>query len=130
MKNPCGTTKANILESAEINGIKIYFGTGVNPVNSPAQFFVAWGKNVLANGLIHTFNSESPEEGFLWFVDEDEAEERYHSMLREEELKQKIAEVKKRFPYHSVQPYLIQELEELEEQLEELHKKKQKKDCP
>jgi uncharacterized protein YukE len=36
------------------------------------------------------------------------------------ELESKIAEVKKRFPYHSVQPYLIQELEELEEQLDEL----------
>jgi hypothetical protein len=124
MKNPCGTTKANVIERAEANGLKIYFGTGVNPVNSPAQFFVAWGENVLANGLIHTFNSESPEKGFLWFVDEDEAEERFRLKLKEEELKQKISEVKKRFPYHSVQPYLIQELEELEEQLEKLYNDK------
>ena len=40
------------------------------------------------------------------------------------ELEFRIAEVKKRFPYHSVQPYLIQELEELEEQLDELMKKR------
>lgn len=77
MKNPCGTTRANILESIEVNGIPVYFGTGVNPLNSPAQFFVAWGKDVLADGLIHTFNSESPEEGFLWFSDEDQAEAKY-----------------------------------------------------
>lgn len=77
MKNPCGTTKAHIIESVEINGIPVYLGTGVNPVNSPAQLFVAWGKGILANGLIHTFNSESPEQGFLWFIDEDEAEMKY-----------------------------------------------------
>ncbi len=41
---------------------------------------------------------------------------------KEEELKRKIEEVKKRFPYHSVQPYLIHELEELEEALRELKK--------
>ena len=35
-------------------------------------------------------------------------------------LEYKIAEVRKRFPFHSVQPYLIQELEDLEEQLEKL----------
>lgn len=80
MKNPCGTTKANILENTEIKGIPVYFGTGVNPVNSPAQFFVAWGKGVLGNGLIRTFNSESPEEGFLWYIDEDEAEAKYNNV--------------------------------------------------
>ena len=37
------------------------------------------------------------------------------------DLQLKIVEVKKRFPYHSVQPYLINELEALEEQLEELY---------
>jgi hypothetical protein len=36
------------------------------------------------------------------------------------ELEAKIAEVKSRFPYHSIQPYLIHELEDLEEQLETL----------
>lgn len=36
------------------------------------------------------------------------------------DLEEKIADVKKRFPFHSVQPYLIRELESLEEQLEEL----------
>lgn len=77
MKNPCGTTRANILEKTEINGIPVYLGTGVNPVNSPAQFFVAWGKDVLADGLIRTFNSESLEEGFLWFIDEDDAEAKF-----------------------------------------------------
>jgi len=82
MGNPCGTTKANILESIEINGTPIYFGSGVNPVNSPAQFFVAWGKGVLADGLIHTFNSESPERGSEWFIDEDEAEDKYVKMQR------------------------------------------------
>jgi hypothetical protein len=40
------------------------------------------------------------------------------------EFEYKIAEVKKRFPYHSVQPYLIQEHEELEEQLQELLKQR------
>ncbi len=80
MKNPCGTTRATIIANTEINGTPIYFGTGVNPVNSPAQFFVAWGKEVLKGGLIRTFNSESSEEGFLWFIDEDEAEAKYDHM--------------------------------------------------
>jgi hypothetical protein len=82
MKNPCGTTRANILEKTEINGIPIFFGTGVNPVNSPAQFFVAWGKGILDIGLIHTFNSVGQEEGYLWFIDEDEAEAKFHSVQR------------------------------------------------
>lgn len=82
MKNPCGTTKANIFEHTEVNGIQVYFGSGVNPVNSPAQFFVAWGNEVLKGGLIHTFNSESPTEGFLWFIEEDEAEAKYVSVQR------------------------------------------------
>lgn len=77
MKNPCGTTKANIYDRTKINGIPVYFGSGVNPVNSPAQFFVAWGTEALKGGLIHTFNSESPAEGFLWFIDEEEAETKY-----------------------------------------------------
>ena len=77
MDNPCGTTKANVFESTEVNGIPIYFGAGVNPVNSPAQFFVAWGKGVLSDGLIHTFNSESLEKGFQWFIDEEQAEAKY-----------------------------------------------------
>ncbi len=77
MDNPCGTTKANVFESTEINGTPIYLGTGVNPVNSPAQYFVAWGQGVLAGGLIHTFNSKSLEQGTEWFTDEDEAERKY-----------------------------------------------------
>ncbi|EHQ87908.1 hypothetical protein [Desulfosporosinus youngiae] len=77
MKNPCGTTKANVFENTEVNGIPVYFGSGVNPVNSPAQFFVAWGKGVLSGGLIHTFNLESSEQGSLWFIDEDEAMSAY-----------------------------------------------------
>lgn len=80
MNNPCGTTLANILEKIEVNGIPVYFGTGVSPVNSAAQYFVAWGKGVLLNGLIHTFNSERSNEGILWFVDEDEAEAKYSTM--------------------------------------------------
>ncbi|MDP4126163.1 MAG: hypothetical protein Q8912_04380 [Bacillota bacterium] len=80
MNNPCGTTKANIFESTEVMGIPIYFGSGVNPVNSPAQFFVAWGKGVLAGGLIHTFNQDSSEKGSLWFIDEEEAEAKYVEM--------------------------------------------------
>ena len=83
MSNPCGTTKANVLEKTIIEGIPIYFGTGVNPVNSPAQFFVAWGVKVLSNGLIPTFNHESLEEGFRWFVDEEEAEEKYQRLIEE-----------------------------------------------
>ncbi|TGE33607.1 hypothetical protein [Desulfosporosinus sp. Sb-LF] len=82
MGNPCGTTKAKVYENIEVNGIPIYFGSGVNPVNSPAQFFVAWGKEVLSRGLIHTFNSESSEQGSLWFSDEDEAEAKYAQIQR------------------------------------------------
>lgn len=81
--NPCGTTKANIFEQTEVNGTPIYYGSGVNPVNSPAQFFVAWGKGVLSGGLIHTFNSESSEKGFRWFIDEDEAEAEYAKVQRD-----------------------------------------------
>lgn len=77
MKNPCGTTKANVFASTEVKGIPVYFGAGVNPVNSPAQFFVAWGKEVLFGDLIHTFNIESSEQGSRWFIDEDEAEATY-----------------------------------------------------
>lgn len=77
MKNPCGTTRANVYQSANVNGVPIYFGSGVNPVNSPAQFFVAWGKEALIGGLIPTFSSESPDRGVIWFIDEDEAEAKY-----------------------------------------------------
>ena len=41
-----------------------------------------------------------------------------------QELESKIIDTKKRFPYHSVQPYLIQELEDLEEEMEVLMKLK------
>lgn len=82
MKNPCGTARANILEKEVVKDIPIYFGTGVNPANSPAQFFVAWGKGVLEGGLIRTYNSDSEEEGFLWFIDEDEAEDKYWQIQR------------------------------------------------
>ncbi|SHN68180.1 hypothetical protein [Desulfitobacterium chlororespirans] len=85
MSNPCGTTRANILRQSEINGIPLYFGTGVNPVNSPAQFFVAWGETV-KKGLIHTFNREELHEGCLWFIDEDEAERKF--LAQEEALKE------------------------------------------
>jgi hypothetical protein len=80
MKNPCGTTKANILETTQVSGIPVFFGTGVNPVNSPAQFFIAWGQGVLGDGLIPTFNTETLEQGFLWFIDEDEAEAKYDAV--------------------------------------------------
>lgn len=82
MKNPCGMTKANIIERTEVGGMKVVFGCGVNPVNSPAQFFVAWGKDVLANGLIHTFNCETPEAGFIWFIDEELAEAKYEALKK------------------------------------------------
>lgn len=82
MTNPCGTTKANIFESTEVSGIPIYFGAGVNPVNSPAQFFVAWGKKAIVGGLIHTFNQDSFEQGSLWFVNEEEAEAKYAEIQR------------------------------------------------
>jgi hypothetical protein len=65
-----------------VKEIPIYFGTGVNPVNSPAQFFVAWGKGVLAGGLIHTFNSEGQDQGFRWFVEEEEAEAKYRMVQK------------------------------------------------
>lgn len=77
MKNRCGTARANIIAKEEAGDVHIYFGTGVNPVNSPAQFFVAWGKEILEEGLIHTFNKETVDEGFLWFTDEEEAEAKY-----------------------------------------------------
>lgn len=80
MGNPCGTTKANVFEKTVVNGIPVYYGAGVNPVNSPAQFFVAWGIGALSAGLIHTFNSESNDQGVLWFIDEDEAETKYVKM--------------------------------------------------
>lgn len=82
MKNPCGTTKANILASTEVNGIPVFWGSGVNPVNSPAQFFVAWGQGALKNGLVQTFNTETPREGLLWFIDEDDAEAKYIEVQR------------------------------------------------
>lgn len=83
MKNPCGTTRANIYQSVNVKGIPIYFGSGVNPVNSPAQFFVAWGKEALTGGLIPTFSSDSPDNGVIWFVDEDEAEAKYLQMQKD-----------------------------------------------
>ena len=82
MGNPCGTTKANVFETTVVKGIPVYFGAGVNPVNSPAQFFVAWGQGVLSGGLIHTFNSEFSEQGSLWFIEEDEAEATYAKIQR------------------------------------------------
>ena len=80
MKNPCGTTKANIIDQVRIHGIPVCWGTGVNPVNSPAQFFVAWGEGTLIGGLIRTFNDDAPGRGFLWFVEEDEAEAKYEEI--------------------------------------------------
>ena len=38
------------------------------------------------------------------------------------ELEQRITELKRRIPPHSIPPRMLQELEELEEQLEELKK--------
>jgi len=46
--------------------------------------------------------------------------------LEIDEVKKKIADVKKRWPFHSVKPAMFQELEELEIELEELVKKKNK----
>lgn len=83
MKNPCGTTRANIIENTNVRGIPIFFGSGVNPVNSPAQFFVAWGHEALKGGLIPTFNSDSPDTGIIWFVDEDEAEAKYIQLQKD-----------------------------------------------
>jgi len=40
------------------------------------------------------------------------------------EVKSKIDDVKKRWPFHSVKPAQVQELEELESELEELQKHK------
>jgi len=40
------------------------------------------------------------------------------------ELEEKIAEVKRRIPPHSVPPSMLEELEELEEQLERARKRK------
>jgi len=40
------------------------------------------------------------------------------------EVKEKIEEVKRRWPFHSVKPSQVQELENLELELEELQKQK------
>lgn len=81
MKNPCGMTRAKVMEQKVVNRTTVYFGTGVNPVNSPAQFFVAWGNSVLKQGMIPTFNFDSAEEGHLWFINEEEAEEKYATVF-------------------------------------------------
>ncbi len=39
------------------------------------------------------------------------------------EIERKIEDVKKRWPFHSVKPAQVQELEDLEAELEELRKK-------
>lgn len=81
IKNKCGMTKARILEQKVVKGIPVYLGTGVNPVNSPYQYFVAWGEMVLESGLIRTFNSDTSEDGQIWFIDEEEAELTYTNFL-------------------------------------------------
>lgn len=43
------------------------------------------------------------------------------------EVENKIKETRKRFPFHSVQPYLIQELEDLEEELDQLREQLKRK---
>ena len=43
------------------------------------------------------------------------------------ELERKIEDVKKRWPFHSPKPALVQELEELETELAELLQQKQQK---
>ena len=82
IQNKCGMTKAKILEQKLVNGIPVYLGAGVNPVNSPYQFFVAWGNMALVSGLIRTFNSDTPEDGQIWFVDDEEAELKYTAFSR------------------------------------------------
>ncbi|MFZ3102476.1 MAG: hypothetical protein WA131_08125 [Desulfitobacteriaceae bacterium] len=77
MQNKCGMTKVRILEQKTVNGIPVYLGIGVNPGNSPYQFFVAWGEIVLSSGVISTFNSDTSEDGQIWFIDEEEAELMY-----------------------------------------------------
>lgn len=44
------------------------------------------------------------------------------------ELERKIADVKKRWPFHSVKPAQVQELEELEIELEDLQKQRRLQD--
>lgn len=78
--NPCGTARVTILEESEVRGIPVYLGSGKSPVNSPAQYFVAWGAGIISEGNIPTFNFESEESGHLWFVDEDEAEAKYEEL--------------------------------------------------
>ena len=55
---------------------------------------------------------------------DDDAANIWQKVFAEKGIEAKIVETKKRFPYHSAQPYLIQELEDLEEQLAELIKLK------
>lgn len=81
IQNKCGMTKARILAQKIVNGIPVYLGTGVNPVNSPYQYFVAWGDMVLVSGLIRTFNSDTSEDGQIWFIDDEEAELKYSTFL-------------------------------------------------
>jgi hypothetical protein len=67
---------------------------------------------------LKTIYNPAPEDAFIGGAHMDD----FESQIKELEFK--IAEVKKRFPYHSIQPYLIQELEELEDQLDELMEKR------
>lgn len=76
--NPCGTAPVRIYATKAAGDVPAYFGSGVNPANSPAQFFVAWGEGVLAGGFLPTHNRDTPASGFLWFIDEDEAEARFN----------------------------------------------------
>jgi len=47
---------------------------------------------------------------------------------RVKEIKEKIAELKSRWPAHSVPPHMWQQLEELEEQLEEARREEEPED--
>jgi len=49
-----------------------------------------------------------------------------HPNKRIQELEEQITELKASWPAHSVQPWMLQQLEELEEELESLKKKEQK----
>ncbi|HEX3032668.1 MAG TPA: hypothetical protein VHS59_10565, partial [Bacillota bacterium] len=74
------TAKANILEQSNPGGAPVYIGSGVSLVNSPAQWFVAWGEGILVNGLLPTFNIDNGASGLQWYVDEDQAEARFEEL--------------------------------------------------
>ena len=78
MKKPCGTAEANIVDSSEINGVFVCWGTGFNP--NLTHYFVAWGQKLNEGDFISTYNDQTSEKGQIWYLDEEEAEKYYEEL--------------------------------------------------